>query len=499
MEKGGGTLELLLKNSACRVPDRMALSCGITEITYRELDRRSDEVAEILLEEIPGQNARVAFLLPKSIDSVVSVFAILKSGHAYLPLDFEAPQERNEFIIRDCGAAGLIVPEGHILSGSASQMFYKRIRLGETDLLLFAARPPLYPVRNLAYILYTSGSTGKPKGVMFTHGNALSFIDWCSSVFLPSEESVFSSHAPFHFDLSILDIYLCIKHGGKLVLIDSQTGKNPRALAHLIEEKKITHWYSTPTILKLMLNYGRIERHDHSSLQMVLFAGEVFPVEPLKKLTKAWPHARFFNLYGPTETNVCTYYEVILPVAEEQNAPFPIGRVCSHLKGILVETGENKMELCIAGPAVTQGYWNDADRNKAAFLEKEGDRWYRTGDVISENGEGEYIYMGRIDRMVKKNGFRVELGEIENVLHLQESVADAAVLAKTDENYSCTIFAFIQPKEQGITDPLTLKSFCLSILPHYMIPDHFIFLEKIPKTSTDKTDYQSLKNAGYGL
>lgn len=497
MKIAGGTLDLFLKNSASRVPDRIALSIGDTEVTYKELENQSNRLAEILSEEI-GNNTRIAFLMPKSVTSVISIFAILKSGNTYLPLDFEAPQERNDFILQDCSARGLIVPKGYCFSTEVSDT-YRTIGLEEIDLLIFPEKPVFNVGQSLAYILYTSGSTGKPKGVMFTHNNAISFIDWCSSVFLPTEESVFSSHAPFHFDLSILDIYLCIKHGAKLVLIDAPTGKNPRALTHLIEEKKITHWYSTPTILKLILNYGKTERHDHSSLKMVLFAGEVFPVEPLKKLTQVWHGARFFNLYGPTETNVCTYYELELPVREEQNTPFPIGRVCSHLKSILIDAGESKKELCIAGPAVTPGYWNKAEQNVKAFTEIHDEKWYRTGDVVAENEQGEYLYVGRIDRMVKKNGFRVELGEIENILHLQKGIADAAVIAKTDENYSCTISAFIQPRAEDAIDIATLKNFCLNILPHYMVPDNFIFLEKIPKTSTDKTDYQSLKDGIYGF
>ncbi len=490
------TLGQLLKDSVVRSPERIAVCDGEKDFTYQQLYTESNLIAEVLKENIGGQNLRIAFLLPKSILSLVSIFGIFESGNAYLPLDFEGPAERNSFILKDCGASGLILPQDFHFE--TDNLVSRRINIGELDLIIFDGNSSQIE-EELAYILYTSGSTGKPKGVKFSHKNALSFVNWCSDVFKPDEESVFSSHAPFHFDLSILDIYLSIKHGSKLVLIDATTGKNPRALSHIIESKKITHWYSTPTILKLMLNYGKIERFDHSSLKIVLFAGEVFPVEPLRKLTKLWSNAQFYNLYGPTETNVCTYYEVILPIDDNRTDPFPIGKVCEHLEGKIIESEDGKSELCIAGPAVTSGYWNNVDRNKSAFITEGGKKWYRTGDVVTKGEDGLYKYEGRIDRMVKKNGFRIELGEIENILHSNEGVLDAAVMALMDSQFNCTIFAYIETKEGKSLDSVELKNFCLSKLPHYMVPDNFIFLESLPKTSTDKTDYQALKSAANGL
>ena len=147
----------------------------------------------------------------------------------------------------------------------------------------------------LAYILYTSGSTGRPKGVMLSHGNAACFIDWCSDVFQPNEHDRFSSHAPFHFDLSILDIYVSLKHGATLVLVEEQLGKEPARLAPWIAEKKITVWYSAPSILSLLAQFGKLEQHDYSALKLVLFAGEVFPIKYLKLLKSLWRHPQVFQ------------------------------------------------------------------------------------------------------------------------------------------------------------------------------------------------------------
>ncbi len=486
-------LENLLELSAQYWPSNTALEEEGRSISYEKLNKVSNRIARTLKGSFGESHFRAAVYFPKSIESVAIIFGILKAGGTYIPLDYEAPESRNLFIIKDCGVSVIFTTLDKC--PSLKKSFSGNIQdlnidgLKQVSLLLIQTIP-IQP-DGLAYILYTSGSTGKPKGVMFSHNNALHFVNWCSNQFFPDENSVFSSHAPFHFDLSILDLYLSIKHGSKLILISSKEAKNPLALSYLIESKKITHWYSTPTILKLMVSYGKIEKHDHSSLKFVLFAGEVFPSEPLKKLTLLWKTARFFNLYGPTETNVCTYYEVKLPVDEDRIQPFPIGKTCEGLKSKTVITEEDKLELHISGPGVCQGYWNNVDLNENSFEETSGEVWYKTGDLVDQDLEGNYIYLGRKDRMVKKNGFRVELDEIENHINKLDSIVDVAVIAKINSDYECKIVSFVQSKEPK-NHLLELKKYCLENMPHYMTPDEFVILENIPKTSTDKTDYQKL-------
>ena len=489
----------LLRASALVYPQRKALEYKDEAIYYHQLSELSEQLADELAQLGLKQGFRAGVLMPKCIQSVAIIFAILKAGGAYIPLDIEAPAERNRYIADDCELSLLFLPGDSDFKtaeseDSAEKKKRIRVRKMDIDIVLFSdIKNRSDSPEGLAYILYTSGSTGKPKGVMFTHQNALSFINWCSTAFEIDEKSVLSSHAPFHFDLSIFDLFVSIKHAAALVLIDAKHGKNPRLLSQLIEEKKITHWYSTPTILKLMLHYGKIDRYDHTSLMYVLFAGEVFPVKPLKQLTEIWPHAKFFNLYGPTETNVCTWFKIPLPLPKSQLEPFPIGEVCSHLEGKLVHRGTAGNELCISGPAVCIGYWkDDAQTGKSTFYD-EGKRWYSTGDLVSVNSNGDYVYRERIDRMVKKNGFRVELGEIENVLHRMPEITDAAAISTVDEDLQGKIKVFVQKKAEEDLNSVQLKQFCLNYLPHYMVPDEFIYLKKIPKTSTNKTDYQKLK------
>jgi acyl-coenzyme A synthetase/AMP-(fatty) acid ligase len=335
---------------------------------------------------------------------------------------------------------------------------------------------------------------------MLSHRNAVSFVDWCSETFSPTSKDRFSSHAPFHFDLSILDIYTSIKHGATLVLIGEEKGKAPEELARLVCDARISVWYSAPSILSLMAQRGKLDSRGYQSLRLVLFAGEVFPITHLKSLAKQWPDPRYFNLYGPTETNVCTYYEVPTPIAEDRIEPIPIGKVCSHLEGVILGSDGQAAakgtegELCIRGAGVTRGYWNLPEQSRNSFITiGVPPSYYRTGDIVLEEPDGNLRYLGRRDRMIKKRGFRVELGEIEACLYRHPEVREAAVVALPDDVLGMKVHAHLSCKEGKKLSLIELKKFCSERIPVYMIPDVFSFHETLPKTSTDKVDYQTLK------
>jgi amino acid adenylation domain-containing protein len=488
-------------------------------ITYRDLDRLSDRLRDWLVQSGVRRGDRVGFWIRKSVDGVATIFGALKAGAAYVPVDPSAPAARNGYILTDCAVAAIVV-EQRFRDALLAEL---RERGVQPKILVIAdsadgshlgaaleqenRRAKLAPTRSvasqsedLAYILYTSGSTGKPKGVMLTHGNAVSFVEWCAQTFAPTSQDRFSSHAPFHFDLSILDIYSAVKHGSALVLIGEEPGKNPLQLAQIISDAKITVWYSAPSILSMLTQYGKLDTRDYSALRLVIFAGEVFPIKHLKSLVRHWPHPRYVNLYGPTETNVCNYYEVPAPIPEEQNEPVPIGKICSHLEGVVIDTVGNALaagmegELCIRGSAVTQGYWNLPEQTRNAFVRVgSGGMYYRTGDVVVQNPDGNFRYLGRRDRMIKKRGFRVELGEIEACLYRHPQVREAAVVALPDESLGMRVCAHVTCKQGEKISLIELKTFCSQHIPVYMVPDAFKFHTALPKTSTDKVDYQTLK------
>ncbi len=509
-------LHQLLRNSAKRFPDRIAVvDPGKGEVDYARLDALADRVRGILASHGVGTGDRVGLCAPKSIGSVASIFGILKAGAAYVPVDWSAPPARNGFIFSNCSVKAAVIDRKVVAALGAEaggEGLTIVAELGEfqafgADLVVVTgldggAAPGDAPgdaVQDLAYILYTSGSTGVPKGVMLSHANALSFIDWCSERFSPDQDDRFSSHAPFHFDLSILDLYTPIKHGAAMVLIGEETGKNPQLLAQVIAEQGITSWYSTPSILRMLVEYGKLERYDYAALRIVHFAGEVFPIKHLRALKEIWTRPRYFNLFGPTETNVCTYYELPAEIPPDRMDPFPIGKVCSGDRAIVLDAESEEVapgeegELCICGPSVMKGYWRSAERNAAAFhVDADGLHWYKTGDIVRESGEGDYILVGRRDRMVKRRGYRIELGEVESVLYRHPSVGEAAVVAVPDDDDGVLIKAFLTSSGDEKLTMIMMKQFCAKNLPLYMIPDRFSVQPSLPKTSTDKIDYQSL-------
>ena len=489
------------------------------QISYAQLAALTDRLRDRLAHMGVGRGDRVGVYLTKSIDAVAAIFGALKAGAAYVPVDPHAPSSRNAYVFGNCSVKAIVVEARFEESLRQEMAQYGNLppmivvdAAGDGSSLAMAlgraqSKDPAERVdtaknqpHDLAYLLYTSGSTGSPKGVMLTQENAVSFVDWCSETFEPRDDDRFSSHAPFHFDLSILDIYVPIKHAATLVLVSHETGKEPARLAPLIAERRITVWYSTPSILSLLARYGSLSDYDYSNLRTVLFAGEVFPVKYLRLLKEKLPSPRYFNLYGPTETNVCTYYEIPRTIPEERTEPYPIGKTCSHLVGRVVDStgvdvpsGEEG-ELCMRGAGVTEGYWGlDEQTRNAFFVDGGGQKWYRTGDLVVEDPHDGFIYRGRRDRMVKKRGYRVELGEIEACLYQHPDVRQAAVVALADPDEGVRIKAYVSVNEGKKASMIALKRFCSERIPLYMVPDLFSFLPALPTTSTDKVDYQALK------
>ena len=508
------TLAALFERTATRDPGRPAAvePAGGT-IDYAALELLSGRVRDWLVHHGVAPGDRVGLHLPKSIDSLAAVLGALRAGAVYVPVDPQSPPARAATIFQDClvrvvlveqSAAPALRAELALLGHQPDMLEIVGAASGAGIGQAVGAAPARPTIErgpdDLAYILYTSGSTGKPKGVMLTHRAAISYVDWCTDIFAPTPDDIFSSHAPFHFDLSILDLYVPLKHGARVVLIGEDLGKEPLALAPMIAEQRITVWYSTPSILNMLTQYGKLDRQDLSALRLVLFAGEVFPVPQLRAVKRIVAHPRYCNLYGPTETNVCTWQEIPTVVPEERTEPYPIGKTCSHLRSRVVDLDEREVprgeegELLISGPGIMTGYWNLPERNAAAFLDDpDGTRWYHTGDLVVEEADGTYLFHGRRDRMVKRRGYRIELGEIEAGLARHPDVGEVAVVAVPDPASGVRITAFLVARGENRPGLIQLKRFAVEVLPRYMAPDAYAWLDAVPQTSTDKTDYQALK------
>jgi L-proline---[L-prolyl-carrier protein] ligase len=508
-----------LERSADRYANRPAVvDPGGRAVTYAELNRQADALAAFLADRGVKRGDRVGVVLPKSIAAVVAFFASLKAGAAYVPVDSTAPAERSRRILADCdvraivldGRAMDVVPErgegveapaALIVAGTVSGPVREQPSMTPFEAALNSDCAPAATERSpddLAYIIYTSGSTGIPKGVMITHRNALSFMDWCSSVLTPTIDDRFGSHTPFHFDASVQDIYPAIRHGASLHLVSEEVGRAPKDLARFIVDRQLTIWSSTPSALIMLLQFGQLEAHA-PSIRLVSFGGEVFPVKYLRELKRVWPAPVFYNMYGPTETTTtCAFARIPAVVPDDRDVPYPIGFPCSHCQALVLdeagyEAGPGQEGLLhISGPSVFQGYWKRPEETAAAFLERSDARWYNTGDVVRWDPSEGFTYVGRRDRMVKRRGYRIELGEIERALYQHPRVQEAAVVSIPDPDSGVKIVAFLSCLAPS-PSIVELKTFSATHLPPYMVPDRFVFQDHLPKTSTDKVDYVKLR------
>jgi amino acid adenylation domain-containing protein len=505
------TLPDLLDASARLFPNRTAVvdSTGAA-LTYSELQARSDALAGYLNHCGVGRGDRVAVAILKSADAIVAQFGIMKAGAAYVPIDALGPLERGRGIVGDCEVSAAIVNArtAPMVSAAPAVPLIAVERVDAVGAVSFAdvlssgrPRPVVkYEADDRAYIIFTSGSTGVPKGAMITHANALSFLDWCSSEFRPGENDRFANYSPLHFDPSVFDVYLSVKHGASVHLVSEALAKRPADLAAFIAARRLSMWCSTPSALMMLATFADLSVQDCSSLRVVAFGGEVFPPRHLRELKQRWSAAAFYNLYGPTETTTaCTFARIPDDVPHDRSAPYPIGMPCSHCRAMLLDEdglpvpeGSDGL-LYISGPSVFAGYWKRRAETEATMTERDGIRWYNTGDIVRWHAREGYTYVGRKDGMVKRRGFRIEVGEIERTLYLHPNVSEAAVVAVPDPDSSVRLAAFLAWKGAA-PSTVELKTFCARTLPAYMSPDLFIVVDRLPRTSTDKVDVRALKS-----
>ncbi len=507
-------LHTQLERSAERHPDRIAVKSGASGLTYEQLEAAANQLAHTLTATGTGPGDRVGLLLDKSLEAVTAIYGVMKSGAAYVPLDPAAPPARIAHIMADCRL------ETVVSGAKQADVWDEVIELGAPLSSVIAADIDDAPSRgrqvdvigrpaissqpterlerqvtpaDLAVILYTSGSTGSPKGVMLSHGNVMAFAAWGATEFELTADDRLSQLAPLHFDLSTFDLFAAARVGAAVHLASRQTTVFPMEIRRLLESERITVTYAVPSILTMLTERTGLQRGDLPGLRAVLFAGEVFPTKYLSRLMNLLPHAEFANLFGPTETNVCTFYRVPEPPPPD-GPPVLIGKPIAGVStsvvkddGGLAAPGEAG-ELWVRGPTVMQGYWpqrTPVGEDDAAL--------YRTGDLVRETLSGDYEFIGRRDSQIKSRGYRIELGDIEATLLAHPDIHECAVIPVPDDLITNRITAYVV-SSGGVT-PEVIAAFAAQRLPKYMIPEAFEFSDALPKTSTGKINRQQLAAA----
>ncbi|NOT11847.1 MAG: AMP-binding protein [Methylococcaceae bacterium] len=461
-------------------PERLAFTDEEKQLTYEQVAQTCQPFTDFLnMHHCAGQC--IALAIERGIDAAQAIVSILTAGACYLPLDIKNPASRLNYIIDDAQPR-YVAGHGACPDWLANQELWLDLHQLQPT-LSFSAEPNDTEPEALAAILYTSGSTGTPKGVALSHRATLSFAEWARSTFAIAPEDRIASLAPFHFDLSVFDLFSSLSAGASVHFMPAALSLAPSKLTAWLNQNAITCWYTVPSLLSFIALKGALTTTPLSNLKTILFAGEVFPTPQLIKLVEQLPTTEFFNLYGPTETNVCSYWPVDR-FRLRANQAIPIGiPACNALLKIDEATGE----LLVQSPNNFSGYWQQGKLDRSPLR----NGWHHTGDKVSRNEQNEYCYHGRLDRMLKCSGYRVEPAEIEATINRLPEVMHCAVLGISDPTSG-----------QRPVAAVVLKTGCIladiikpvkETLPSYMQPAKFIVLETLPVMSNGKTDYQALQ------
>ncbi|HEK22320.1 amino acid adenylation domain-containing protein [Mucilaginibacter sp.] len=495
------TLFELFTESVTKYPDNTALTFHHVSYTYTELNQTVNRLTRELLKQGAGKGVVIGLALDRCAEMVVSLLAILKSGSIYVPLDPEYPKDRIEFMLDDSSARILLTSQkykGHFASNT-------REILIEDALVASKDHPADEPEKtvtgaDLAYILYTSGSTGKPKGVQIAHHSLVNVMLSLQKQpgIKPGERML--AVATISFDIAGVDLYLPLSSGAEIVLADSITAKDGRALLDIVRTQNINILQATPYTWRMMLEVGWDEY-----LPLTVFTGgEALAKDLAERLI---PRSKaVWNMYGPTET---TIYSIIKHITDAND--ITIGWPVANTQVYILDEEKNNLtngeigEIYIGGDGVARGYLNRPELNAERFIDNPftpGEKIYRTGDLAKIKPDGDIVYLGRIDHQVKVRGYRIELGEIEHNLGKQEGIKQAVVIAREDTPGIPRLVAYLvlESGQIGIPDKTDLDKWdkaLLDVLPEYMVPDDYVLLDVIPSTPNGKIDRKALPKPDY--
>ncbi|MEU9851635.1 amino acid adenylation domain-containing protein, partial [Streptomyces sp. NPDC047985] len=510
-EGSGVLLPELFEAQVARTPDAMAVECGQEHVSYGELNARANRLARELVARGVGPESVVGLALPRSVDMVVALLAVLKAGGAYLPVDPEYPADRIAYMLKDAQPAAVIssVDTQALLSAGALQGI-SQIVLGqsETTRSLAAHSPenrpahaaaPVPAPESPAYTIYTSGSTGRPKGVVVPHGALTNFLAAMAETVALEPADRLLAVTTIAFDIAALELYLPLVTGASVVLATKDEVRDPSAVASIIDRAGITVMQATPSLWQALVD----QHADAVASVRVLVGGEALPLALAERLLGAGKAVT--NLYGPTETTIWSVAKQITNPGDVLSIGVPIRNTSVFVldEGLTPVPVGVAGELYVAGAGLAQGYLGrpglSAERFVACPFGPAGSRMYRTGDLVRWTAAGELEFIGRVDHQVKVRGFRIELGEIESVLNSNNAVERSVVLVREDQPGDKRIVAYLIAKPG--TQPKTgdLRRHLAARLPEFMVPSAFMALESLPLTPNGKLDRAALPVPDYGI
>lgn len=497
---------MYLENSVKKYPDRIAVEDKNGKLSYKELWDKAQRYAHAIKATGVAIQKPIAVYLPKSAECIAAFMGILYAGNCYVPVDTNMPSDRLEKIFSN------LQPEVILTYRKLSSKLEGLIK--EYQNIIYLDEVPedaVVPVEadqvidtDPAYILYTSGSTGVPKGVVISHRSIIDYIDWANQCYAFDSTDRIGSQAPFYFDNSTLDIYASLSNGATLVIIPEMLYSFPAKLMNYVRDEKITSIFWVPSVLVNVANTDSLAELGDFSLRRVLFAGEVMPNKQLNYWRKKFKDILFSNLYGPTEITVdCTYYDVDREFRDDE--PLPIGKPCRNSDVIVLSDTNERItwpgeigELCVRGSSLALGYWQNAEKTEAAFVQNPlhnnyPERIYRTGDLVQWNERGELLYSGRKDSQIKHMGYRIELGEIETAAGSMEGLHKVCALYDSKEQK--IVLLYEAEEEKSVKD---LRLGLMNLLPKYMIPMVYKWYKTMPLNMNGKIDRKRLQDEYIG-
>ena len=481
----------LFEDQVRRSAKAVAVECGGRNLTYCELNRSANQLGHYLRKMGVGPEVRVGLCMERSLEMVIGLLGILKAGGTYVPMDPDYPLERRKFMAEDSAIAALVTRSSLLehMPGAPKVICVDKelagiTRESETDIAL-----TLHP-ENLAYVIYTSGSTGQPRGVAIQHGNANVLLHWAREAFSAEELGSVLASTSICFDLSVFEIFAPLSWGGKAIVV-----RNALDLAEIGEEQEIKLVNTVPSAIAELLRIKGLP----DSIRTVNLAGEALPPNTVEQLYKESKVERVLNLYGPSEDTTYSTYACLKP--GEKNERAPIGKPVSNTQAYVLDRELQPVpvgvtgELFLAGQGVARGYLNRPELTAEKFVpnpfvERGGERMYRTGDQVKWRQNGNLEFLGRPDQQVKVRGYRIELGEIEAVLQTHEGVRACAVIIREDQPAEKRVVAYVV--KNGDVKMAALGVFLKQRLPGYMIPSAFVEMGQLPLSPNGKIDRKAL-------